>query len=150
MGQSSSLFRLAVWKPANPARRLMVSSSASSIDYQLHEQVYSWAPDEIDIWGSLKDQGQTNAVRAALVERFDPSRPVKDRSISHLGDALAVLRTILESPSATDWSECEEYVKTGDDDQVNLRANTILLLYRHLEWVWRIFAHVPGASVTVR
>jgi hypothetical protein len=128
---------------------MVCASSEAPFDYQLHEQIYSWAPDEIDIWGSLKDAAQTHKARGALVETFDPSRPVKERGMEQLAKALGVLREILDNAASTDWSECDEYVRSGED-QVNLRANTILLLYRHLEWVWRIFAHVPGASVTVR
>ena len=150
MGQTSSAFRLSVWKPANPIRRLMACSAEQShLDCELHEQVYSWEPDE-DIWGSLIDGEQTRRARSALIEQFDPSRSAKDRSISHLHEALTVLTDILRIPGATAWSECNESVQAPGDDQVNLRANTVLLLFRHLEWIWNIFRHVPGASVTVR
>jgi hypothetical protein len=150
MGQSSSLFRLAVWKPANPTRRFMVLSAKDSpFDYQLHEQIYSWEPDGVDIWGSLRESTLMPAARAALIEAFDPNKPVKDRGLDQLRKAVEVLGRILKKKDATDWSECEEYIKMGDD-QINMRANTILLLHRHLDWIVKVFAHVPGASVTVR
>lgn len=125
------------------------STVQSHIDYELHEMIYSWETEE-DIWGSVSDVEQTRQARAALVEAFDPSKPVKERSIEHLHQAVAVVRQILDTPNATAWSECNEAAKTTREDQTNLRANTILLLHRHLEWIWSIFKHVPGASVTVR
>lgn len=125
------------------------SADQTHLDWELHEQVYSWEPQE-DIWGSLIDVEQTRRARAALVEAFDPSRPASDRSIAHLQKALDLLKDVLQLPNATAWSECSEAVKVLGEDQINLRANTILLLLRHLEWIWSIFKHVPGASVTVR
>jgi|GEM_PF-1732183 len=150
MGQTSSLFRLAVWKPANPIRRFMVLSTKDvPFDYQLHEQIYAWEPDGVDIWGSLRESARMTEARAALIEAFDPNKPVKERGLDQLRKAIEVLGKILQEKDATGWSECEEFVKMGED-QINIRANTILLLYRHLDWIWRVFAHVPGASVTVR
>ena len=150
MTQSPSAFRLSVWKPANLTRRFMVcSSDQTNIECELHEQMYSWEPDE-DVWGGLKDREQTRRARAALVEAFDPSKPVSDRSISHLEEALRILADVLGTAGATGWSDCNETVGLRSDDQINLRANTVLMLSRHLEWVLNVFRHVPGASVTVR
>lgn len=150
MTQAPSAFRLSVWKPANLARRFMVCSSAqTNLECELHEQMYSWEPDE-DVWGSLKDGEQTRRARTALIEAFDPSKPVSERSISHLEQALLILADVLGTPGATAWSDCNEAVEMRPGDQINLRANTVLLLFRQLEWVLGVFRHVPGASVTVR
>lgn len=150
MAQISSAFHLSVWKAANLTRRMMVSSAdVSDLDCDLLEQVYSWEPEE-DIWGSLIDAEQTRKARAALVEAFDPSRAMADRGVAQLGKAVEVLAEIVKTPGATDWSECNEAAKMSNGEQVNLRANTVLLLFRHLEWIWNIFRHVPGASVIVR
>ncbi len=126
-----------------------MTNPIQQLDSELHEQVYCWETEE-DIWGSLKDVGQTAKARSALIEAFDPSKPIGERSMDQLRKALAVLEEIAGSPNATDWSECNELDRTMPGSQVYLRANTVLLLYRHLLWVWDVFKQVPGASVTVR
>ncbi len=114
-----------------------------------HEQVYSWETEE-DIWGSLVDVDQTRKVKSALIEAFDPSRPPEERNFSRLKEVLERLQEVLSRADATAWSECNRTVKVNGYDEINLRANTVLLLYRHLEWIWEIFRDVPGASVTAR
>ena len=128
---------------------MVCSQVQTNFDFEIHEQLYSWEPSE-DIWGSLIDVEQTRRARTVLVEAFDPSLPVRERSIGHLEKSLLVLKEILDIPTATAWSECSQTDESSQETQNNLRANTILLLYRHLEWLWNIFRHVPGASVTVR
>lgn len=150
MSQPSFAFRLAVWKPANLARRLMVySADQTHMQCMFHEQVYSWETEE-DIWGSLVDVDQTRKVKSALIDAFDPSRSPEERSFVRLKEALDRLREVLSKADATAWSECYKTVKAQGYDEINLRANTVLLLYRHLEWIWHIFKDVPGASVTAR
>ena len=96
-----------------------VSSAQTNLECELHEQMYSWEPDE-DVWGSLKDREQTRRARAALIEAFDPSKPVSERSISHLEQALRILADVLGTQGATAWSDCNEAVGIRPDDQINL------------------------------
>lgn len=128
---------------------MVYAAEQSKPDCELHEQIYSWEP-EADVWGSLTDRDETLKLRTALVEAFDPSKRVTERSILQLEEALAVLRSVLLVPAASGWSDCSETAGDSPSEQINLRANTALLLYRHLEWVVGVFRHVPGASVTVR
>ena len=128
---------------------MVYSAEQSHSDCEFHEQVYSWETEE-DIWGSLLDTKETSKVRDALITAFDPSRSTAERSISHLQATLVLIKELLDREDATGWSDCNKAVRGAGDEEINLRANTLLLLYRHLEWIWTIFRHVPGASVTAR
>src|SRR5208282_4044458 len=112
------------------------------------EQIYSWEPKGVDVWGSIKAVEDMVQVRDLLLE-FDPSRLDSDHGLDKFKRAIDRLGETLDSELKTDWTEAEEIVDLNEDG-TNFRANSAAALYNHLKWVHEVFKDVPNASVTVR
>jgi len=151
--ESAARFFLSVWRPARPFRPLAAfpdgqSQQLSLNPDMLHEQIYTWCPEE-EIWGGIIDSEITNLLRSKLIDGFNPYLEPAKRTMTHFADAVRTLGEVLINHGASiSWSECEAVAERSD--QESLRANTALALYLHLQWVLQVFEHLPGATVTVR
>lgn len=108
----------------------------------LQEQVYQWETVE-DIWAGLKDARLTGALREQLFNGFSPDKSPNERSFEKF-DML--LQTLKKAAVESSWTDCVQV----DEAENVFRANNLLVLLGHFEWVYSIFATLPGASVVVR
>ena len=160
MSSDTRQFRIVVWRPLAAMRNLMVlpaSTSGSEGDsdqagYEFHEQVYAWEPKGIDVWGSIRSSTDTESLRALLFDTFNPSpaAPVSRRRIGKLKPVLDALAKLLANKEQLDWADSQDVVEPSNPESLNVRANSIAVLYNHLLWIYEVFREVPGASVSVR
>jgi hypothetical protein len=127
-------------------------ASTNQADYEFHEQVYAWEPKGIDVWGSIRSSTETEALRALLFDTFSPSpaTPVSKRSIGGLKSVLDALTKVLGNPGQLEWADSQDFIEADSPEPINMRANTIAVLYNHLLWIYEVFGEVPGASVSIR
>lgn len=112
----------------------------------LYEQVFVWTTEE-DIWGGISDSDLARRLKAELIQAFTPFSPPDQRRMSQFGETLIRIETLVAG-QGTNWSECQSTSDRGDD--LTLRTNTVLALYKHLRWIYEVYRHVPGACVTIR
>ena len=156
MATDTKRFRLTIWKPADPKRPLLIfakngdgtGTAHDQGDFDFHEEMYSWEPRE-DVWLSVSDAEDQRNLRSLLVDRFSPERPVGERGIDRLVDAMNGLRALLTDPKKTAWADSEETTEVGGES-LNLRCNCIAALQNHLCWLYEVFKSIPGVSVTIR
>jgi hypothetical protein len=147
-------FRLTVWRPFAHDRRLARESPGSGGETPLvqadglYEAIYEWQP-RVDVWSSLTETVLTNELRELLVQRFNPYEPPSNRTFAELEKVLARVGEIV-SDGKGKWTECELAVDDNFDSDISFRANTIVALQRHLEWLYDVFHNVPGAALTIR
>ena len=149
--------RLSIWRPALLDRTYLYRSTNGSdgdgfapLDQsRVLEQIYAWDAGSHDVLGaSTPEVGRR--IEWDLLDRFASHRPPRERTVS---DFRQVLNGLLGDPqvrSGTCWSDCQETVMVGTDDELNLRANVTLGVLRHFLWVSRVFGQVPEASVLIR
>ena len=149
------IFRLSVWRPARlastldyPADRTMDQKFVFQPN-SLQEQVYVWDPGQNDIFSAL-DKDLAEQFRAKLSEYFAPDLDPEKRSIGLLANVIAELILTLRKSRASRWTYSTEKVSQDQAQDENLRMDGPLALLNHLLWLTRVFAHVPGASVTIR
>lgn len=152
-------FRLTVWRPLPRDRDLMAyprrdqgeaETIRDQLSYEFHEPVYSWEPKGIDIWGSLCSGSDTQRLQTLLIESFSSHLSPERRAVGNLEPVLRLLAEVLNDPARTGWADSEDVAEVDTPEPINLRANTIAVLYNHLCWLFETFRHVPGASVTLR
>jgi hypothetical protein len=146
-------FQLSVWRPARPTRPVALfpdgSQQLSLNPDMLYEQIYAWCPEE-EIWGGISDSQTTNMLRGQLIDNFNPYIEPAKRTMEHFAAAVGALGGALANkPSTISWSDCEAWADKSDQ-RSGFRANTALALHLHLQWVLRVFEHLPGATVTIR
>jgi hypothetical protein len=158
MTEGSPGFRLSVWRPARPSRKLVVSSSENDQEEHrmvslrpgdLLEEIYSWHPGEADPLTPL-DGGRAENYRRILLEPFRAERPAQERGMNRFREALGQLdREVPSQPQ--DWASTSEPPPPDlSSEESSLDANVPLALRLHLRWVLTIFEHVPGASVLIQ
>ena len=149
--------RLSIWRPASLTRTYIyrtpdnVNPSGFSPLEQSDalEQIYTWNAGPHDVLGSVPP-GLSSRLQAELLDQFSFEHDPKDRSIPRFYDAVTA---ILQDPllhADTHWADSQEAVAIGADDDLNLRANIILAVLLHLDWIARTFRQVPQASVLIR
>jgi len=155
--RTDTQLRLSVWRPASFKRSYLYGSSEGPNDggfapldeSQVLEQIYAWDTGPNDVLGTATS-AVTERIRSGLLEAFKPDRPPQLRSVSEF---LGRVDSILHDEaifSGTFWSDCEETIRTENDEEINLRVNTTLAVLRHFRWVGYIFLDVPSASVLIR
>jgi len=153
--ESERIFPLSVWRPARlastfdyPADRTNDKTFVFQPDW-LQEQVYVWDPGQNDIFSAL-DKDLAEQFHAKLSGYFAPDLDPGKRSIDQLAKVIAELILTLRKSKTTRWAFSTEKVSQGQAEDENLRVDGPLALLNHLLWLTRVFAHVPGASVTIR
>ena len=150
--------RLSVWRPAQLGRQLEYATSEKDEtgggvvfdSARLQEEIYHWDPGQEDVWGCIASPALARELRDLLVETFAPNRSPEDRSMAQFQQAVDRLGKAMTKDDASTWADMQQMVKIGRKDSANLRGNTALALWNHLEWIVRTFGSVPGASVTIR
>jgi hypothetical protein len=154
-------FRLSVWRPAKFDRKIRYFPENNENDYNskkfsmdfLHEEIYRWDAGPIDIWNSISQSEISQTLHRCLLETFAPARPPEQRSISKFKEFLTELGKYL-TPKYSAWADSMQIVEIDDadvgDDSINIRANAIICLFHHLQWVVTTFENIPGASITIQ
>ena len=145
--------RLTVWKPLILDRR--IARDGASPEWPLVQgeslfvETYRWHVD-LDVWGSASTDAATE-LREALVSRFSPFLPSRERGFDKLRDTLDVFGHALEAQQ-TSWRDCEQAIPAPgeNEEDIQFRADTIRTLHHHLRWVYQVFHTVPLANLTVR
>ena len=151
-------FRLSVWRPAQLGRPLdysLADDDAAKINVafdigRLQEEVYHWNPGQEDVWGCIGDSELSRELRDIFVEGFAPSHPPEQRSMIKFRQAVERLGAALTTDGVSSWADMQQTVCAGHDDSTNLRADSALSLWHHMEWILRTFGSLPGATVTIR
>jgi hypothetical protein len=155
---SSPRFRLSVWRPAQRGRQLDYATleneplnSAPVFNHRrLQEEIYQWHPGPEDVWGCITDSTLTDRLRSLFINGFAPSLPPEKRSMAAFGRAVDDFGQAITADSVMSWADTMQSVKVGRHEPANLRGNCTLSLWHQMEWIYRTFGHLPGASVTIR
>jgi len=148
-------FRLSVWRPARLTSVFdypVDGSNSASFVFEadrLQEQIYVWDPGENDIFSAL-DKDLAEQFHMKLFGNFPPDLDPGKRSIDQFAKVIDELILTLRKSKPNRWAPSTEKVSQGQADDENLRVDVPLALLNHLLWLIRVFAHVPGASVTIR
>ena len=102
-----------------------------------------------DIFSAL-DKDLAEQFHTKLSEYFAPDLDPKKRSIDQFAKVIAELILALRASKLDRWTPSTEKVSQDQTQDENLRVDGPLALLNHLLWLTRVFAHVPGASVTIR
>lgn len=152
--QEIKSFRLSVWKPADFRKILAYSSGeaaaedATHFNQQcLHEQIYQWDPGDIDIWACVEKSELMDKIKELMAE-FAPTASPYSRNFKKFFLLIQLLREA-KNNGLSFWSEMTETVEI-EFEQINLRADPLLCLINHMEWIHRVFADVPNSSVVIR
>jgi hypothetical protein len=151
-------FRLSVWRPAQLGRPLdyalterpEIGKAIAFDSNRLQEEVYHWYPGQEDVWGCIEPPALSSELRDLFVEGFAPSRSPEQRSMANFQRAVEQLGIALNKNGVSTWADLMQTVRIGRNESANLRGNTALSLWHHMEWIIRVFGSVPGASVTIR
>lgn len=152
-------FQLSVWRPAQLGRPMDYASSdedgaAKGVvvfdSSRLQEEIYHWYPGQEDVWGCIESPALAREFRDLFIEGFAPHRPPEQRAMAHFQRAVDRLGEALSNPGTSSWADTMQMVRVGRHEPVNLRGNTALSLWHHMEWIVRTFGSVPAASVTIR
>ena len=151
-------FRLSVWRPAQSGRLLDYALSDADLAKaglifdvaRLQEEIYHWTPGQEDVWSCITDGKTTNDLRELLFEGFAPNRSPEQRSMEYFRQSVDKFGTALVRDEVSTWADMEQTVKASLRESANLRGNSALSLWHHMEWIVRTFGSVPGASVTIR
>lgn len=153
--ESERIFRLSVWRPARLVTTLDYCADPTNDKNfvfqsdRLQAQVYVWDPGQNDIFSAL-DKTLVEQFHAKLSEYFAPDLEPGKRSIDQLAKVIAELILTLRRSKHNRWTYSTEKVLQDQAQDENLRVDGPLALLNHLLWLTRVFAHVPGASVTIR
>lgn len=154
---SESQLQLSIWRPVVIQRRYLYKSAGPNNeeifvpvdDGRILEQIYSWDAGSNDIFAASEASvGQT--VKQTLIDPFDSQHSPTNRSVPKLLDVVTNLLDDKEIHSKTYWTDCQEAVKTEDDEEFNLRANVAFIALNHIRWVASVFRDVPHASALIR
>ena len=155
--QPESQLQLSIWRPAVIQGRYLFKSSSHNDeevfvpveDGWILVQIYSWDAGSNDIFGA-SDAAAGQKVKQMLIDPFDSQHSPINRSVPKLLDVVTNLLNDKEIHSKTYWTDCQETVKTEDDDEINLRANVAFIALNHIRWVASVFRDVPHASALFR
>ena len=122
------------------------------------EQIYAWDSGPYDL-ALCSDPAAAQRITDRLLRPFGAQRPPSERQVQCFLEAdnrparsLNLVTELIDDPevqSGAYWSDCEETVLAGDKE-LNQRVNAVLGVLRHLQWIARVYADVPSASVLIR
>lgn len=138
--------QLSVWVPARVPGTLMSYASSEIVglttdQLNLYEQVYSWASKE-DIWAGIREATTITRAREMLSQDFAPTLPPEERGFDRFQELILELEKLCND---AEWTDC---LQGGPEERY--RANHLLVVKNHFDWVYRLFRNLPGASVTLR
>lgn len=141
--------RLRVWRPYRLEKEYLDTNKNALVDVtSFQECLYSWEPFG-DPFGSVTSSEQTQRLREELMEKFAPERPVDERGIENLKNAIKVMDYILSSKDNSSWGDSEDVGYLSNGENVNLRQHQLLALRQHIQWVCDTFVNVPGVNVSL-
>lgn len=157
---NETLLRLDIWKPAsidkklfyhhneqNKAQEVKMPNMCELYTDRIHEQAYSWKVKG-DIWTALKNDKNSQDLKNDIISIFSPELPPEQRGFDKLRTILEKLLVFLKNDDNRLWQTWDQLI--DDDENINYRIQPILSLYFQLNWLYKVFHNVPGASVTIR
>lgn len=144
--------KLSVWRDFAPGRPLSLwrgdqnGQQVISGESEIQQEIFSWQMREDPFDGVLEEEDRAR-LRAALLDRFEPSSHPSDRRVERLDEFVGEVDRILNGERA-EWTISLD--PPQEDEDAPYRLNPLLALRNQIEWLIGSFGGIPGLSVSVR